>query len=165
MLHRKLTQFGLLFFISLGGTTALAEEDPLSLIGSLKGEPVPLPDLSGIVRNEQAAIELGKALFFEVNAGSDAYACATCHFAAGADNRITNQLSPGLNDHRGLLGPFGGISEFGGGETDGSDSNIGLTASGQPGESNLTLTPGDFPLHQLADVNDRNSNITDTTNH
>lgn len=42
-------------------------------------------------------IVLGKALFWDMQVGSDGIqACASCHFHAGADNRIRNQLSPGL---------------------------------------------------------------------
>ena len=43
-------------------------------------------------------IVLGKALFWEMQIGSDGVqACASCHFHAGADNRIVNQKNPGLN--------------------------------------------------------------------
>ncbi len=174
MLVRKLVRLGLIFFISWGSSAMAVEvepiepiepiEDPLSLIGSLKGQPIHLPDLKRIVRDKEAAIELGKAFFYEINAGSDLYACATCHFAAGADGRISNQLSPGLLDARKTWG-FGGIKKLGGGESSGTPPNLrGKTAGGQQGSSNLTLTPEDFPLHQLADVNDRNSAITYTTN-
>ncbi len=47
---------------------------------------------------QQKLIALGKALFWDMQIGSDGVqACASCHFHAGADNRITNQLNPGLN--------------------------------------------------------------------
>ena len=36
----------------------------------------------------QWAIALGKALFWDQQAGSDGIACASCHFAAGADTRL-----------------------------------------------------------------------------
>ena len=43
-------------------------------------------------------VVLGKALFWDMQIGSDGVqACASCHFHAGADHRITNQLNPGLN--------------------------------------------------------------------
>ncbi|MEZ0231142.1 MAG: cytochrome-c peroxidase [Planctomycetota bacterium] len=49
------------------------------------------------MRNTSAAIQLGKALFWDMQAGSDGVqACASCHFHAGADNRVTNTLNPGL---------------------------------------------------------------------
>jgi cytochrome c peroxidase len=45
-------------------------------------------DLSQIVRNEEAAIALGKAFFWDMQVGSDGQtACASCHFKAGADGR------------------------------------------------------------------------------
>ena len=39
---------------------------------------------------------LGKALFWDSSVGGDGQACASCHFNAGADPRIVNQLNPGL---------------------------------------------------------------------
>ncbi|HSD61376.1 MAG TPA: cytochrome c peroxidase [Burkholderiales bacterium] len=66
---------------------------------SLKGIPVPEPaNLSDFVKNKSAAIALGKALFWDMQVGSDSVqACASCHFHAGADNRFRNVVSPGLN--------------------------------------------------------------------
>lgn len=125
-------------------------------IGSLKGEPVALPDLSGIVKDNQAAIALGKALFFDINAGSDGQACASCHFAAGADNRIQNQLNPGELDLRGHRG-------WGSQRRDHSKGR-GFGNAGYPVGPNTKLDPEDFPLHQLSDIKDRNSNINSTTN-
>ncbi len=65
--------------------------------GPLASIPVPKPaGLAEFVRNEEAAIVLGKALFWDMQVGSDgATACASCHFNAGADNRIRNTLHPG----------------------------------------------------------------------
>jgi cytochrome c peroxidase len=68
---------------------------PTSLVGVTVPEP---PDLANFVKDRNAAIRLGKALFWDMQLGSDGIqACATCHFNAGADNRAKNQLSPGLN--------------------------------------------------------------------
>lgn len=65
--------------------------------GSLKHVPVPEPtDLDHYVRDRAAAIVLGKALFWDMQVGSDGVvACATCHFRAGADPRSINQINPG----------------------------------------------------------------------
>jgi cytochrome c peroxidase len=53
-----------------------------------------------------AATQLGKALFWDMQAGSDnKTACATCHFKAGADGRDTNQLNPGANGAWDAQGP------------------------------------------------------------
>jgi cytochrome c peroxidase len=42
-----------------------------------------------------AAAALGKALFWDMQVGSDSVqACASCHFNAGADNRTKNQTNP-----------------------------------------------------------------------
>src|ERR687884_496498 len=71
--------------------------------GALSLVPVPLPsNLSEFVADVNAAKVLGKALFWDQQAGSDGLACASCHFQAGADNRAKNQLSPGLRNE---LGP------------------------------------------------------------
>lgn len=67
--------------------------------GPLAQVPVPEPaNLGDFVQDRSAAIVLGKALFWDMQVGSDGVqACASCHFQAGADNRARNQLSPGLN--------------------------------------------------------------------
>ncbi len=57
--------------------------------------PPPVPGLDDYVVDEDAAILLGKALFWDQQVGSDGMACASCHFHAGADNRVAHQLSPG----------------------------------------------------------------------
>src|SRR5687767_5721276 len=69
-----------------------------NLPGDLRAIPVPGPgNLSEFVRDPATALALGKALFWDMNVGSDSVqACASCHFRAGADPRSKNQLSPGL---------------------------------------------------------------------
>ena len=66
---------------------------------SLKTIQVPEPaNLCEFVKDRQAAIALGKALFWDMQVGSDGTtACASCHFSSGmADTRSINQLTPGL---------------------------------------------------------------------
>jgi cytochrome c peroxidase len=96
--------------------------DPLPVPQTLKGMAVPEPsNLHQFIQSRAAAIQLGKALFWDMQLGSDGKtACATCHFHAGADSRSRNQLQT---------------------------------------RPNHQFTPGDFPFHQLADVNDRLSNV------
>lgn len=68
--------------------------------GSLKNDPVPLPgNLGAFVQDKNAAIRLGKALFWDVQAGSNGkQACASCHYNAGVDNRSNgNTVHPGFN--------------------------------------------------------------------
>jgi cytochrome c peroxidase len=62
---------------------------------SLKQTPVPQPpNLAKYVRSNEALVVLGKALFWDMQVGSDGrVACASCHFHAGADHRAQNQLS------------------------------------------------------------------------
>lgn len=131
-----------------GDVRANAEEKGF---GPLAEVPNPRPsNLSEFVRDEQAAIALGKALFWDAQAGSDAQACASCHFHAGADPRVKNQLSPGLNiveDPERAPDP----------DLDFGDAVYGLTASGAVAGSNYTLVAADFPFHRLEDPEDRNS--------
>ncbi|MFM2222961.1 MAG: hypothetical protein RLZZ78_1218, partial [Armatimonadota bacterium] len=52
-------------------------------------------DLDVYIKDRAAAIRLGKALFWDMQVGSDKTACASCHYNAGADSRSVNQLNPG----------------------------------------------------------------------
>lgn len=163
--------------VGSAGAQVAEAEDPLSGLNSLRQVDVNdhLPDLSGIVTNMDAAKRLGKALFWDIQVGSDGMACASCHFKAGTDPRVRNQLSPGhlleLRDIQGDGTPgddsFGGLIS-GDGFTDSDDlsplSTAGMTAGGQAARANITLSASDFPFHQLQDSSDRNSNIVYTTN-
>ncbi len=109
---------------------------------SLKTIPIPTPlTLNEYIRpgQEQLAAQLGKALFWDVQVGSDGNACATCHFHAGADSRAKNQINPGLK---------GNDKTFGGTLADAGRAG-GLTAPAFG--PNYTLQPGDFPLRVVAD--------------
>ena len=107
--------------------------------GSLTDTVVPpVPGLGNYIRNKAAAIALGKALFWDKNAGSDGMACASCHFHAGADSRLKNQLNP-------------------------KNATFDKPAASASWGPNSTLTAADFPLHRLTDPLDRNSVITSTT--
>jgi cytochrome c peroxidase len=62
------------------------------------GQRVLRGDLVDYVANLDVAIQLGKALFWDMQVGSDGKtACATCHNQAGADGRNKNQINPGAN--------------------------------------------------------------------
>jgi cytochrome c peroxidase len=101
---------------------------------------VPIPPVLGLeryVRDKAAAIALGKALFWDSKAGSDGQACASCHFSAGADSRMKNQINPGIN---------------------GGDHKFASTATGGGGP-NYTLKSTDFPFYRLKKETDRNSAI------
>lgn len=103
---------------------------PTPLIG------VPIPPVPGlldgpdpIVVDKNKAIALGKALFWDINVGSDGMACASCHFSAGADSRTRNQINPGQKSIEATGQSFDQLgSGFGG--------------------PNHTLTLSDFPLHR-----------------
>jgi cytochrome c peroxidase len=114
--------------------------------------PVDPPQLGLYVRDRGALRQLGKALFWDAQVGSDGQACASCHFHAGADNRSRNQLDPGL---RSTLVP-GGDTRFG---------NSPLAPASRPSFGpNRQLTAADFPLHKLADPADRASALLSDTN-
>ncbi len=62
---------------------------PLRPLAPLSSVPIPpVFGIEGILADKQSAIQLGKALFWDMQAGSDdVQACASCHFNAGADSR------------------------------------------------------------------------------
>ena len=74
---------------------ATAQPRPAGGLAPLKTAVLPPPTgLSTYVQDGTALVVLGKALFWDMQAGSDGRtACATCHFHAGADHRMQNQLS------------------------------------------------------------------------
>lgn len=142
---------------SVTSATALVVQMPDSS-KTLKGElpPQPIDDVTksdllvDYVKNKTALIALGKALFWDMQVGSDGMqACASCHFQAGADNRSKNQLNPGSRNAT----------------ADTSFTNNGLgDTSFQRGGPNSSLTAGDFPFHKPRLVLDRNSTIDFKTN-
>ena len=133
----------------LGAVAARAQVPALSSV------PVPKPsNLADYLRNEQAAIVLGKALFWDMQVGGDnVQACATCHFRAGADSRAKNQVSPGL-----LRVEFGP-------DENGAPSAIPKPDHNFDGQGpNETLTLEDFPFRKLQDITNRESPIESDTN-
>src|SRR5262249_9597180 len=99
--------------------------------GSLAQVPAPVPsNLGSVVKDQNACVQLGKAFFWDVQAASDGLtSCGTCHFSAGADGRIKNQLHPGANK---------------------------LFEKGAP---NSSLRTSLFPFHLLSNPNDRLSAV------
>lgn len=99
---------------------------------ALDQQPVPVPpELSEYVANQRLAEILGKALFWDMQVASDnQMACATCHFHAGADSRVRNQLGLPQNPD-------------------------GVTLR----RVNYPLYSGAFPFRQLEDPTDRDSRV------
>src|SRR4028119_1047694 len=135
---------------NLAGHTASAQITPRppNPLASLKtvavSEP---PNLGQFVKNKPAAIALGKALFWDMQVGSDGImSCASCHFHAGVDTRAKNQLSPGV------------LRVTASGE---ADPDITFNAGKGP---NSVLQPADFPFHKLADPNNASSPVLAHTN-
>ncbi len=95
---------------------------------------ITLPAISGIdryIKDNQAAILLGKALFWDMQVGSDGLmACASCHFHAGTDNRTKNQINPG------------------------KDGAFDIPP-------NTLLTSGRYPFRRLSSPDDRNTPLAD----
>src|SRR5262245_46690737 len=79
--------------------------DLINLPGDLRAVEVPGPaNLDEFIKDPFAALALGKALFWDMQVGSDGIqACASCHFRAGADPRSKNQVHPGVESD--FLGP------------------------------------------------------------
>src|SRR4028119_1487421 len=135
----------------LAGHTAsaqLAASEPSEALASLKtvavSEP---PNLGEFVKDKPAAIALGKALFWDLQVGTNGMqSCGSCHFHAGVDNRDKNQLSPGL------------LRVTASGE---ADPDITFNAGKGP---NSVLVPADYPFHKLADRNNRSSEVLRDTN-
>ena len=123
-----------LLLLALSGA---AQAVNLTAPPSLKHTQVPEPpNLGDFVKDKKAAIALGKALFWDMQVGSDGMqACATCHFHAGADHRSKNTVNPGGNGTFELV----------------------------PGP-NSTLTAANFPFHRLATVDDRFSTVLQDVN-
>ena len=129
---------------------------------SLKCTPAPEPyivDESGneasispsIIKNKAAAIALGKMLFWDSQVGSDGLACASCHFQAGADNRIKNQIDPGLRNASGKyasdgITPIGYVFDFMASYPNTTNLDPLLATSGKG--PNYTLKKTDFPLRK-----------------
>src|ERR1051325_705394 len=152
---------GAVALVFIGANVAVAQvgvfpPDRPPFPGSLKTVPVPLPtNLSDLVADRQVAIALGKAFFWDQQAGSDGLACASCHFHAGADNRIKNQLDPGLRHTDPLQQNTWSLT------ASNKANRVGPPPGGGP---NYTLKKGDFPFHQLADPNERNSTVSFDSN-
>lgn len=130
MTERPFIRIVALVMLTVTGA-AIAHQGPLPL--SLKGVPVPpVPGLldgsDPVIVDRTAALVLGKALFWDSNVGSDGMACASCHFHAGADVRVKNQIAP-----RGQgQAPDDGAFEPG--------------VDGNARGANYVLRQGDFPL-------------------
>jgi len=89
-----------LLLVASIASPACAQFDELSVFErSLKTIPVPSPTtIAEYIADRDAAIRLGKALFWDVRLGSDGLtACATCHHHAGADARVENTMHPGAD--------------------------------------------------------------------
>jgi cytochrome c peroxidase len=99
------------------------EADLKELPGDLRAIAVPVPpNLNEFVKDPAMAIALGKALFWDMQVGSDGIqACASCHFRAGADPRSKNQVHPGVESV--FLGPNVQLEAF----------NFPLTSLAEPG--------------------------------
>jgi len=121
-------------------------------------EPVPLQDvpippvpglLDGvdpIIKDKAMAIALGKALWWDINVGSDGMVCAGCHGRAGAGQRVKNQLNPGLHS----LKPSG--------------QTFQAMASGPgTGGPNYTVNQRDFPFYQFNDPLNKASGVKFST--
>lgn len=123
-------------------TAELTQTEPIAL----STVPIPLPDnLDRFVKDRHKAVVLGKALFWDMQMGSDGRtACATCHWHAGADIRTRNTLEPGAIG--GTFGPEGD-------DADGQRRlrNEAVQQFNAAGGPNQELRADQFPFHQVSD--------------
>ncbi len=132
----------LLLTVCLSHAALASDNSPSSLQGvAIPVSPGLLDGNAPIVLDKIAAIQLGKALFWDSAIGSDGVACASCHFHAGVDRRTQNQLSTGVLHKK----PSG--------------LRFQKTASNAEGGVNYRLTAEDFPLHKLQDAHDKQSAV------
>jgi len=114
---------------------------------------VPIPPVPGlvdgadpIVVDKNAAVALGKALFWDTSIGSDGMACASCHFHAGVDRRVKNQINPGQKS------------------SDPSGQTFSALPSGAgAGGPNYSLKVGDFPTYQFSNPLSKTSAVVYST--
>ncbi|HSR65510.1 MAG TPA: cytochrome c peroxidase, partial [Xanthomonadaceae bacterium] len=89
------------------------------------------------IRDRRMAAVLGKALFWDMQLGSDGVqACASCHFSAGADTRTRDQLNP---DH---LGGDTQLEVF-------RNRHLSTAPTAADQNANRDLVRTDFPTHRL----------------
>ncbi len=139
---RPLTS-GLAALLLLAGTlpagARAANAIPPPTLVPLNQVPIPEPpNLFQFVKSKPAAIKLGKALFWDMQAGSDGIqSCASCHFHAGTDNRLKNTVNPGAK---------AGDTTF------------------QVRQPNQVLQPSDFPFHRRSSPDFQSSTILRDSN-
>ncbi|MGF1731349.1 cytochrome c peroxidase [Photobacterium kasasachensis] len=107
----------------------------------------PVPGIEEYIKDYDAAIKLGKAFFWDMQTGSQGQSCGSCHFSAGADIRAKNQISPGV------------LSTIVENQDKFNYDGYPELPSGGKGGPNYTLTKDDYPLYQLEDNRDRDSNV------
>ncbi|MBM3767308.1 MAG: DUF1929 domain-containing protein, partial [Acidobacteria bacterium] len=134
-------------FPGLSATAAITIRVVNRQIQSLRGVPVPDPAaINSYIKNRPAAVALGKALFWDMQVSSDgAVACASCHFHAGADLRLKNQMNPGTL------------------RTGTPPMTFDNSRTGSPNGPNYTTVAGDFPRHVLTDPANPNSAVVYTS--
>ena len=118
--------------------------NPLAPLKSVEPKPQdPQLAVGGpFIANQQDVLQLGKAFFWDTQVGSDGQSCASCHFVAGADNRVKNAVSPGLNAKP-------------------TDDTFELGGFSSP---NATISATAFPSHLLSDPSNANSTVVRDTN-
>lgn len=140
---------GLAAIALAAGGGAYAQVDVPASLETLAGVRPPDPSgteagqsvqLSDYVTDRASLLKLGRALFWDMQVGSDGKtACASCHFNAGANQRLKNTSAPGAN---GVFDKPANSAHWG---------------------PNHQLVNADFPLHVLTDPLDRDSAIISTT--
>jgi len=112
-------------------SVANLQDDPAALLPSNENDYYRGASRAQKVAARNIAAVLGKALFWDMQVGSDSVqACASCHFHAGADDRIQGQVNS--NTAGGDISSFEMLDENG----------VTMTPNGRVGTNS-------FPLHKL----------------
>ncbi|MCC8363404.1 hypothetical protein LK996_10000 [Lysobacter sp. A6] len=104
------------------------------------------------IRDRAMAQVLGKALFWDMQLGSDSVqACASCHFSAGADTRRRNSLNP---NH---LGGDTALELF-------RNRHLATPPTAADQDVNRDILASDFPTHRLTDQSRPGEPLLNPTN-
>jgi cytochrome c peroxidase len=118
----------------LHNSVANLAADPTALLASNENDYYRGATRAAKVTARNEAVALGKALFWDMQVGSDSVqSCGTCHFHAGVDNRVKGQIN----------------SNTAGGDND--SITVANTLNGTPEGANAEVTAASFPLHKLTD--------------
>lgn len=130
---------------------------PISVISAPLVVPFDETQYDGIVKDKDWLLVLGRAFFWDQQMGSDGGSCASCHYSAGTDNRLTGQMNPAFRAAGGADTKFGCTE----GSEPGCEAGGNLTASGGTAGPDYTFVEADYPFRQFENGPDGKQIVTD----